>query len=178
MFGSSAFDVAAGLVFAAILTGVCFSDLRWRRISNALVLITALTGVSFTVGHAGHVGAVLASFAGAALGLAIWLPCYWLRMMGAGDVKFFAAASTWLGAGLTIHAAALSALFGGVLAIGWMCWLRSTRDWVGNDTLRFDAGGADALELARSIDKRKTLPYGVAMAGGLAVVAWFPNILR
>jgi Flp pilus assembly protein protease CpaA len=99
--------------------------------------------------------------------------------MGAGDVKFFAAASAWLGPMLAWQAALFGAAAGGLLAIGFL--LRSSR-----------LGGAlhriALLPFLRHLDvtkvgemspveARRQLPYGVALAIGVVLAAWFPGLL-
>jgi len=92
-------------------------------------------------------------------------------MMGAGDVKFFAAAAAWLGPRGTLSAALVTALLGGVLGIGWVLARKLARN---------DAGGANTIaapgERAGERASTVTLPYGVAMALGLGVAAWIPLI--
>jgi prepilin peptidase CpaA len=81
--------IAAYTAFTAALAVAAMSDIRTRRIPNVVVgpLLVAGIGVG---GALGGPNGVASSFAAAAVGLAIWLPLYLLRAMGAGDVKFFA----------------------------------------------------------------------------------------
>jgi len=59
----------------------------------------------------------LASLAGLAVGLALFLPFFLLGGMGAGDVKLLAALGAWLGPGQVFWLAIYASLFGGVLAV-------------------------------------------------------------
>jgi len=99
---------------------------------------------------------------GAATGLVVWLPFWVLGMLGAGDVKFFAAAAAWLGPRLALYAALLSALLGAVLALGWLFARVNRRE-------------PDGAAAPKRLD---TIPYGVAMAAGLAINAWFPHLFH
>jgi prepilin peptidase CpaA len=80
------FAFASDVAFAALLTAAVVTDVRTRRIPNALVLALLCTGVVST-GLLKGSPSVLPSLGASALGLAIWFPFYAFRMMGAGDVK-------------------------------------------------------------------------------------------
>jgi prepilin peptidase CpaA len=165
----------ADAVFAALLVTACAMDLRARRIPNGLVGCIAILGVVYSIltmpGLAGGVHAV----GGLGVGLAIWLPFYALGSIGAGDVKFFAAAATWLGAVATMHAALAAAVAGALLAVGWMvaaCGWRSTLARIAGVLARPWMAIAPAPAPASPAHQ---LPYGLAMATGLAVAAWLPS---
>jgi prepilin peptidase CpaA len=178
MFRSSTFEMTAGVVYLLLLVWAGATDVRSRCIPNYLVIATAGLGIAYAVGHAGWLPGMRSALMGIGLGLVIWLPCYAMRLMGAGDVKFFAAASSWLGPLLVFHAALLSALFGGVLAVGWMIRSRARhRDGMGA-VIGSEADARGGADSGAPVRVRSTLPYGVAMAAGIGVVAWFPSILR
>jgi len=145
-------------------------DIKRRRIPNQLVIGIVLLGVMFALVSRGLPRGAWSAFGGIGVGLAVWLPWWWLGMMGAGDVKFFAAAAAWLGPRGALSAALVTALLGGLLAIGWV---------VARMLVRRIAGGAGTVSGAEIFDERRstvTLPYGVAMALGLGVAAWIPLI--
>lgn len=173
---SSPAGIAWGATFALLLASVCLSDLRTRRIPNKLVLAIAFLGLAHSLYAGPSAATALArSFGGMGVGLAIWFPLYVLRMMGAGDVKFFAATATWLGVHATLEAAVLSAGFGGFLAA---IWLVKSSGW-GLAFVRVVHGlqRPSALHLAEASQGKHRLPYGVAMAAGLAMAAWLPGTL-
>src|SRR5437762_8698439 len=90
-------------IAVAVALVACVFDLRSRRIPNVLTLGAAL--VAFIAsGLAGGSSALGASLAGWALAAAIWLPCYLLGGMGAGDVKLMAAIGAWLAPAAAIYA--------------------------------------------------------------------------
>jgi Flp pilus assembly protein protease CpaA len=103
-------------------------------------------------------------------------------MLGAGDVKFFAAAAAWLGPRLALEAALTSAVFGGVIALVWLL----SRAWPSNAKAQIPGVAADSTRDncekvggERDATQRSvSLPYGVAMAAGLAITAWFPHLFH
>jgi len=143
------------VLFTVMLAvGACW-DLSRRRIPNELVIVLLGAGVVAVAATSGMRGVLTVSVAGAVTGLIIWLPLWLIGFMGAGDVKFFVAAAVWLGPRATLGAAFVSAIAGGILGCAWVAIRRRTK-----------SGQASSL------------PYGVAMAVGLAVVVWIPMIMR
>jgi prepilin peptidase CpaA len=177
VFAASPLGVPAALAFASLLAAGCASDLRSRRIPNRLVLVMAVTGLVYSVTAAPWLTGFAQALGGLGVGLAIWFPFYLARMLGAGDVKFFAAAAVWLGPLIALKAALLSGVFGGVLALVWMLW---DNGWVVT-LARVSSMAEDAqqsvLKKPQVVPSSRRLPYGIAMAAGLAVAAWFPSLL-
>lgn len=95
-----------------------YFDARWHRVPNWLSGLTAVASLGWHAWVSGTNG-LASSAAGAVLGIALLLPLFLLRAMGAGDVKFFGA----LGSALTyrhlLPLLALALLVGGVLAL-WL----------------------------------------------------------
>ncbi len=177
MLGDSNAGLLGGAVFALLVACVCVSDVRARRIPNFLVVLVGVTGICWSIAIAPWLTGGLRALGGLGVGLAIWLPFYAVRLLGAGDVKFFAAASAWLGPGGAFDAALLSALVGGAIALmyvfrdnHWMLVLARLSSPRGQPQTRADTSPSD-------MPPRSRLPYGVAMAVGLLVVAWFPGLL-
>ena len=92
------------------------TDLRCRRIPNALTFTGALLGLIYSVVAYGGAGA-LSSLEGWALGLALWLPFYALGGMGAGDVKLLACVGAWMGPAGVVRVAIYASIAGGALAL-------------------------------------------------------------
>ena len=175
IFAGSPFGFAAGAVFLLLLAAVCVSDVRTRRIPNRLVLVIAAFGLAFSLATAPVLPGLGRAAAGLALGLVIWLPLYAFRLLGAGDVKFFAAAAAWLGPGGAVQAALLAALFGGLLSAIWFVRLGGVA-YLFVRLAHLTRPTPDApLAAGGTADRR--VPYGVAMAAGLASAAWFPQLL-
>lgn len=169
-FAGPMHGTVAGVAFALLLTAVCVSDLRTRRIPNSLVLLIAVGGGLYSVAAHAPLDGLIRASAAVAVGLALWLPLYFFRMMGAGDVKFFAAACAWLDPATAVRAAFLTALFGGGLALLWI-----VRGAARGRAARVSSPdqAPDAAPSPGGAARRKKLPYGLAMAAGLAAAVWF-----
>src|SRR5947209_11249935 len=84
-------------LIAAAMAGVAaYTDLRSRRIPNWLTLSAAVIGLGLNLALGGAAGGLTAVL-GLGLGLAMLLPFYLLRAVGAGDVKLLAALGALLG---------------------------------------------------------------------------------
>lgn len=177
MIDSSLLGVLGGAVLTGLLLLAALSDLRARRIPNWVCGAIALSGLVVSVALRGA-PAVGSWAAGLAVGFAIWIPFYLLGMLGAGDVKLFSAAAGWLGASGAVRAALLAAVVGGTLSIAFMLWTRTSRatlDRVGLWAMRARGG---TLKPPAIPSGAASLPYGVAMAIGLAAAWWLPGLLR
>jgi prepilin peptidase CpaA len=163
---------ASGVVLCALLAAACVSDLRTRRIPNALVVVTAIAGVIFSAVTKSFAIGLTQAGAGLLTGLAIWIPFYALRMLGAGDVKLFAAAATFLGARSAVDAAVYTALYGGALALLYMILnsgLRSTAIRLGS------AMHQPSLLQNPTTSNRRRMPYAFAIAAGVITVLLLPG---
>lgn len=152
----SAADAAWATLLGGLLLAACAHDLRARRIPNGLVLATLGAGLAHAAAAAPAPGLAVALL-GVLAGLATWLPLYALGMLGAGDVKLFAAAAAWLGPHGVLPATLYAALAGGALALVWVMHSRLAPATAGRGP-------------ARRRDAR--LPYGLAVAAGVLTVAW------
>ena len=167
--------LAGGAAFVALLAAAAVTDVKARRIPNRLVVVIAAAGLLYTLLQAPTLGAVGRSLLAGLIGFALWIPFYALRMIGAGDVKLFAAAGLWLVPLQVVQAAVLAAVIGGVLSLigmvsgygSGLTLMRLAHAIRQPDTLMTQAGRVTG----------KTLPYGVAMAIGLAVAGWMPRLL-
>ena len=146
------------LAFAALGTfaAAAFTDIRSRRIPNALVLVlTALgllrLGVDLWTGPATAVPSL--DLALAAIVFLGGTALFAVGLMGGGDVKLLAAASVWFGTASTVDFLLVTVLAGGGLACVFLV-RRGARRMAGGPS----AHAADSL------------PYGVAIAlGGILV---------
>ncbi len=172
------------LLFLGGVLLAAWSDLRTRTVSNRLVLAIAIGGVATALLGRSLAPTVPAALLGGLVGLALWLPLWLLRMLGAGDVKFFAAASLWLGSALAWRAALLAALAGGLVAAVMLARRRGVREGLGSAAVQVAHGApvpaGDLVAMAASTDpavRALTLPYAVPMALAL-LLAWFqPDLL-
>jgi prepilin peptidase CpaA len=175
-FAASTPTFVGGVCFVAGLVVASVSDIRRRRIPNELVGWLALLGLVYSVLSLSASVGVLRTLVSCSVGFALWIPFYMLRMLGAGDVKLFAAASCWLAPSQVFSAALLSAFAGGILSLVGLVLAHG----LALTTFRITHITRDPRLLLTPLGVapgRKTLPYGVAMAIGLAVVAWFPRFL-
>ncbi|MDO9366483.1 MAG: A24 family peptidase [Methylotenera sp.] len=162
-------------------------DVRSHRIPNKLVLIGVLTGVvlngllpvgtGFNNAVPGGLG-WLAALKGLGVGMAVLLPIYWLRAMGAGDVKLMAMVGAFLGSAGVLGAVLATFIAGGVMALAVVLWSRQLADLLQNVKLillggfvKMSAGQAPLMnDLPVSVGK---LPYAVAITvGTLGYLVW------
>ena len=157
--------LAGGFVFAVFLVAAAVFDLRIRRIPNALTATCALAGfvLLLVIRNPAETRAGLTAFAVAVVAGGMM---QWMRVIGGGDVKLFAASALWL-RGASFDAALATAIAGGVLAA---FYLRSSA--------RRDVGLADGVSSGMSrlqLDDGPDMgrvPYGVAIAIG-CLWTWF-----
>lgn len=165
--------MAGGAVL--LCCAAAWSDLRTRRIPNALVL-PALVG-ALCLHSALHAGqGLLLSLAGAAAAGALLLPGYALRMTGAGDVKLLMAVGAWLTFPVAFKAGLLSLVMGGLIGLGVAASKSRLREVVGRafGLGRWLAHRAASVPLARPEVSGLRVPFGVAIALATAVVVWSP----
>src|SRR5688500_8329244 len=179
MFTGSSTQLAGGGVFTLLLIVGCVTDLRSRKIPNELVLAILVTGWLFALaGSQDAVRAVGRSLAGTAVGFGVWIPFHLVAVMGAGGVKFFAAAGAWLGPGATGRAALVAAVAGGVLAIVVLIMEKRLGAVLRRMALAVSSRTLVAVpeQTIAPGDKQRPLPYGVALAIGALAVAWVPGL--
>jgi len=102
-----------------LLALAVWHDVRSRRIPNWLVFGAAAAGVALNalpLPLAGGLG-MWPALGGWALGLALLMPMYAVKTLGAGDVKLMAAIGAFIGPQAVFGAMLASLLAGGVLAL-------------------------------------------------------------
>lgn len=165
--------LAGGAVALALLASA--SDLRTRRIPNALTLGGAVLGI-VAQGIFNGPGGLLIGVLGWSIGLVLLLPLYALRGMGGGDVKFLAALGAWTGARLVVWTALYGAIAGGVLAIAVALWagvLRQTLANIGLLTAQWRVAGIGPVQgLTLESSRGPKLPYAIPLTCGLLVALW------
>lgn len=176
------------LLLLALLGAAVFHDVRARRIPNAVVfpgmlaalvlhaLLPAGTGLFDT--QPGGLG-LLSALGGLGLGLAILMPLYVLRLMGAGDVKLLAMVGAFVGAGQTLAVGIFTLMAGGVLALVFAAWQGKLRALLGNTGRMMVHGGLSALAgdldgfVAPPEAASGRLPYAIAIAtAGAGCALW------
>jgi prepilin peptidase CpaA len=179
--------IACLLTLAAWLAGAVWFDLRERRIPNSWVAAGLVCGVALQALAPAGAGlfdrgwgglGLLQALLGAAAGLALFMPLYVLRALGAGDVKLLAMVGAWLGPQLLLGATLLTLLFGGALSLVVMLASRSSREVLGNvrvmlTTTLLSAQVGRFATLDAPSASRVRLPYAVAIAlGTLGQLGW------
>jgi prepilin peptidase CpaA len=115
---------------------------------------------------------VLTSLEGLGLAFLIYFPLYLLRGMGAGDVKLMAAVGAITGWKIWLVIFVLTAIVGGVAAIGLLIGRRQLAHGLSNvgylivQLLSFRPPYARNEELDLSSQKSVKLPHGVMIAWG------------
>jgi len=169
--------VVAALVF--LIAGAT-SDYRSRRISNRL------NGAAVTVGIALHctlggLDGLLFALSGFGIGLLVLILPFVAGMIGGGDVKFAAAAGTFLGWRLLLVGLAAGIVLNGAAAAISLARRRrflSAFRGLHSDILCW-AGGVPT-EILKSTAATDTIPYGVLLATGIggallaALFRWVP----
>jgi prepilin peptidase CpaA len=155
--------------------GMAGCDLKTRRIPNYLTFGGALGGLGFQLGYHGLPG-LLDGLAGLGLGFILLLGPYLLGGMGAGDVKASAALGAWLGLWRAFALFIYMGLAGGLIIVVVMLWQRRLLAGIremGNSLLNWvlccHSGSKPPPSAPR---QRTTIPYGAAMALGMAVLCW------
>lgn len=178
-------QAGVGVILVLLLAVAVVSDARWRRIPNVLVLVALLAGLLFhalgpKVGagglfsnQPGALGGLLA-LCGVLVGFLLFLPMYLLRVLGAGDVKLFAAVGAFAGPAATVNLAICVLLAGGLLALGHMALARNARLVMQNTMAALGQmlpGSAGTFDARTQTAWR--MPYAVAIAAGvIAYGAW------
>jgi prepilin peptidase CpaA len=165
-------DILTIALLLLFLAGAVITDLRARIIPNALVLAGALIGVLLGGLHPEGIG-FFSALGGLALGLAIFLPLYLLRAMGAGDVKLMAMAGVFLGYAAIAEAALWVLLTGGALALLFALRRGVARRMAANLRGMFFSAAASVQirtlpDLSAGPQTAARLPYAVAIALGVA----------
>ena len=169
MLSPTAIVVELFLVPLAVL--IIYHDVRYRRIPNAFVLATLISGLTLNFIMGGLQGG-LYSAGGCVLAFILMFMLHVFGAMGAGDVKLFAAVGSVLGAQLVLPTFVVVILTGGVLAL--VSVLRSgVFATTMHRVLQILVGllpGWQMPKFSVPADRRLTIPYGVAITIG-AIIA-------
>ncbi len=169
MLSPTAIIVEVFLVPLAVL--IIYHDVRYRRIPNAFVLATLISGLTLNLVMNGWQGG-LNSIGGCLLAFTLMFMLHVFGAMGAGDVKLFAAIGSVLGAQLVLPTFVVVVLTGGVLAL--VSVLRSgVFATTMHRVLQILVGllpGWQMPKFSVPADRRLTIPYGVAITIG-AIIA-------
>lgn len=162
-----------GLFTVLAVAGV--TDYRTMRIPNWLTVAGILVGlISSTLSAARPLDGFLGALAGMAVGFAVLLPLYMVRVMGAGDVKLMAAVGAFLGLPAILYAVLFTFIVGGIAAVAFAITHRVSRRMAENVgaiamsmTLAAMTGTSPAASLKHASVGR--LPYAISIGIGTAL---------
>lgn len=164
-------------VLVIVLLISVITDLKERKIYNkvifpAMLLVFLLHGFMF--GWSG----LLDSFIGFLTGLAILLIPYLMGGMGAGDVKLLALVGAVKGASFVFVSAIYMGVFGGVIGLIVILFRKGIFSRL-KATLYALCGIRYGLKVPLALNKdglQATIPYGVAIAGGVGMTFLFNGV--
>ncbi len=169
--------VTVVLVVAAVIDG-------WKlKVPNWITFPMVVSGWIYSTAAYGWEGLAW-SLVGTGVGLLLLLPLYAIGGMGAGDVKLLAGVGAWVWGTITFYAFCLSAVFGGVIALGMVLYRKNfghhKHQFFGilNEILVI----RNAEQLSAIAADRKSsmllLPYGIPIAiGTIVYFAWTGMLL-
>jgi prepilin peptidase CpaA len=160
--------VSAVLVVAAVIDG-------WKlKVPNWITFPFIISGWIYWTAMHGWDGLGW-SLMGTVVGLALLLPAYAIGGMGAGDVKLLAGIGAWVCGTHTFNAFCISAVVGGVIAIGmvllrknWLHHLRQFRSIIHEIWIIRDPNQLAAIAAERKSSMR-LLPYGIPITIGTLI---------
>lgn len=162
------------LLLGGLLVLAVWHDVRSRRIPNWLVAGAALAGVVLNASAMPGALGFWPAVGGWALGLALLMPMYAFKTLGAGDVKLMAAIGAFIGPQAVTGAVLASLLAGGVLALVVSAWHGSLRQMTGNSyhlllnsLMRGIAGQRPDIDAPAAPSGK--LPYAIAIAAGTVI---------
>ena len=165
MSGSHTIISSALIIPLAVI--ITYFDGRFRRIPNAFVLATLISGLAINTITNGWTG-LLMSLGGCALAFVLMFVLHIFGAMGAGDVKLFAAIGSVIGAPLVLPTFLVVVLTGGLLAVFTMIRAGEVRATLLRVAQIFMGllPGWEMPRFAVPTERRHTIPYGVAITFG------------
>jgi prepilin peptidase CpaA len=164
---SSPLVIASCALLIPLAVIITYYDVRYRRIPNAFVLATLLSGLALNFILGGLQG-VMASLGGCIFAFTLMFILHVFGAMGAGDVKLFAAIGSVMGAQLVLPTFFVVILTGGVLAVCLMLRTGAIKDTM-QRVIQILVGLLPGWQMPRfsvPADRRLTIPYGVAITFG------------
>lgn len=162
------------LILLCVLAVAVVYDLRERRIPNWLILAGLPAGI-ITSWFGGGVEATLSAVAAAGAGMAIFIPFFAARLIGAGDVKLIGVVGAFVGLHGIFPILLYTMMAGGILGLIAVVASRTTEKFFGNLKLFFVASVMrvqnDVIPLSTLANASAVrIPYAVAIAAG--VIIW------
>jgi prepilin peptidase CpaA len=158
------------IVFMITLSVCLFTDLKYRKIFNKILLPAIIIGLIFNIVNAGILG-VLITLEGFFLGLFFLLFPYLAGGIGAGDVKLLATIGAIKGADFVFITFLGMGLAGGVLAIAILLYQRrffsTIKDLIFGLIILFST--KFKVVSFGNKNENNMFPYGVAITIGACV---------
>jgi prepilin peptidase CpaA len=104
-------------ILIALVLAACLQDLSSRKIPNRIVSCGLSCAGVLHLASGTPLAFITSGMAGAAVGLLVFLPLYFLRGMAAGDVKLMAMVGAFTGPMLAFEIALATFFAGGVMAV-------------------------------------------------------------
>ncbi|MDN0077115.1 prepilin peptidase [Crenobacter sp. SG2303] len=165
MQGLAAWEQAC---FLLLLGAVAVFDFVQRRVPNKLLGVGGIVAIILLlVNHPGGT-AWLVAISGLAVGLFAFLPFYFMGLMGAGDVKFFAVIGLWLGVSALLPVWVVASVMAGFQAFLWLALSVGLRGK--GEQYRFSFQ-IKALRL-------NEIPYASYLAISAGLVAYYPELFK
>jgi prepilin peptidase CpaA len=156
--------ILAGAVALALIAG--WTDLRSRRIPNWLTVPGLVIGMVANTVLGGWSG-LRDSLLGAGLAMALLLPFWLLRSLGAGDLKFAVALGAYTGPGRLVDILLASVFVAGAMALALVIYKRrflQTMRNIGHILISLVTFRLPGSHVTLDNPDALTIPKGVAMA--------------
>lgn len=170
--------LAAKAVLLVVVIAAGIFDLRYRRIPNWLTLSGILAGIGMHLLSSGRHG-VGEALLGFGCSLLLYLPLYFLRGMGAGDVKLMAAVGAIAGPLNWVLIFLMTAILGGIVSFIYVLYRKRLHDTLWNVGIIVAEIGHGRTPVLRDpkLDVRSQealrMPHGALIALGCMVFLVF-----
>jgi len=178
--GIESFSLDAEMLLIIILIGLltlsAITDIKWKKIPNALtfpVMIIGLTVHGFKSGGSGFIYSIEGLF----LGLALLIVFYFMGMMGAGDVKLMGAVGSIMGPAGVFKAFLFTAIVGGIYALFVLAYHGQLAGFMKRFALSVKLSlmtrGPTLVPNENESKASRALCYGIAIAAGTSLSILF-----
>ncbi|HET7224224.1 MAG TPA: A24 family peptidase [Candidatus Eisenbacteria bacterium] len=154
-----------------VAAGATWTDLKTRRVPNALTFPALLAGIAAHAVMQGRAGALSAAL-GMLVAGGLFLPGWLMGWKGAGDVKLMAAVGAWVGFPQAVIAALVSFIAGGVIALIEAVRRRMLKQSLANIGM-FGAWVMSRGAGVRPMTSGERFPFALAvLVGGVTAMVW------